>query len=1604
MLSLIMTLSSAFCLGFGASAATVDLGSVGADVSLAETSVSAYGLCDDVQDGQILQCWCWSFDNIRKMLPKIAAQGFTAVQTSPIQPVKESTKESWSTFMGQCWVVYQPVAFNIEDNYRNAFGTKKEFEAMCAEAEKYGIKVIVDTVFNHMANDMTENTIHPWIPSEIRNDSNCWHDISKNIYDFDNRYDTTHYCLTGLPDLNTANATVQKHCTNFLKECIDAGADGFRFDAVKHIETPDDASGTKSDFWPNVLNAATEYAQETKGFTPYYYGELLGTPGQGLSTSAYTKYMSVTDTGANDIRQAVVDGNASRAASSGISNGAAPSKTVQWTESHDNFKDDGTRFISDENINKTWAIVGARNEVCGLYLARPENMDTTMLGDADVTSWASTEVRAVNKFKNLFVGKSEYMASSGNIAYIERGDSGIVLVNTKGMYYNNMSVPVHRMASGTYTDAITGNTFTVSDGYISGDMGDTGIAVVYNVEEAGTLTKGSPTAYSLAGTFNDWDTDANVMAAKDSAVATTTMILEKGEYTFKINNDNLWFSNKGTIEDSTGESGWTFDPSVSDKCTLKASGGKYTFSFNTTTRKLTVTHSDDTDSDVYIKGEFNDWSSSAQMEYVKDGNVVETTLSIPKGTYSFKVHNRGIGSWYSNTGTVEDTTGDTGWTMRTTVDDNCTLIASGGTYKFSFNLSNNKLTITADISQVVTTIPETTPAETTAEATTSPKAENEASPYYVKGEFNNWKDTNPLYFTDDGDILSATFDIEAGTYTFKLHKTDTDKWYGNTGTIEDTTGDKGWTMKEGADKCTLEASGGTYTFTLARSTKKLTVHYTPYEEETTAAETTAPAETGSQIFLRGDFNDWTSENEMTAQTKENLLVTELELEEGTYLFKIQDKGKSRWYGNDGTIKDSTDGSWSMHQSEGDVTLEASGGTYTFIFDTDERRLTVNHVPAGGDAGIPEIPVLEEFTVTFKDFDGTVIDTQTVLEGSAATPPADLVREGTAEYSYVFTGWDKSFVVITEDTEITATYEQKINEYEVKFLDFDGRLLDLQTVPYGGDAKAPAEPSRFGYKFKAWDKAFENITEDVTVTAVYEKLPAFSVTWAESDAYAVVSEIDPSSVPSGEDFSFKVQVSEGYSLDGVVAGMKLLTADENGVYTIPAVSEDTKIIIVTTKKEATPEAMTFTVTFTDKDGKILDEQEVKYGMPALAPTAPEVDGYTFTGWSEEYDFVTKDITVTAEYKKNVTPPAPATTGKLQIKVTGGTSFTIAIDGGVARPQGASYMNTKAPLNKVVTVVATATNGAEFIGWMNATTGSIVSASETYTFTTSGNDFFEAVYKTDVTGANLVVFKNDKANNGLGQILDMQTYVAGDEITFPAEPGQAGYVFAGWNMTEADIQASLAAGEDVTVLATWNVREVYVTVTVDGGTVTGGTPNADGQFKANSAVTVTADAAAEGMKFAYWVDDAGKVKSYDATYKFFPAVDTTVKAVYVESDAAVDYKVLVDIAADPSVDGAKVAFTYTWNVPAESGNTFVKAGIILVNKDNYNAETFYHGTADGNVTDYAPGQTVQISANTWTTNKSGINPGDTWIGACWVIYTDADGVEQTVYSDLVEVTKY
>lgn len=448
-------------------------------------SATNYNLQKNVQDGVILHAFNWSYKTIKENLPAIAAAGYSTVQTSPVQQPKDySTSRDVA---GQWWKLYQPVSLSVA---KNAWlGTKDELKDLCAEAEKYGVKIICDIVSNHMGSEsedtpnVVSSQVKTYAPDIYDNASEFFRNNKISVSDSSVK-NVVQGHLNSCPDLNTNSKVVQDKVISLLKECIDCGVDGFRFDAAKHIETPDDGEYA-SDYWKNITESAGSYYKTKTGDNLYIYGEILNNCGSGRSYSSYTKYINVTDNKTGDsVLANVVKGKASNAANSSYKSGVAASDAVLWAESHDTYEGNSgaggisnTAKVSDENITKAWAIIAARKDATSLYFARP---GASLMGEAagDIT-YKSTAVSEINKFHNLFVGQSEKLGAVDNVAYVARGTSGVVLANCGG---NEKSVSISGtgLANGTYTDTVSGAKFTVANGVLTGKIGSTGVAVVYN--------------------------------------------------------------------------------------------------------------------------------------------------------------------------------------------------------------------------------------------------------------------------------------------------------------------------------------------------------------------------------------------------------------------------------------------------------------------------------------------------------------------------------------------------------------------------------------------------------------------------------------------------------------------------------------------------------------------------------------------------------------------------------------------------------------------------------------------------------------------------------------------------------------------------------------------------------------------------------------------------------------------------------------------------------------------------------------------------------------------------------------------------------------------
>ena len=459
-------------------------------VDSAATSVNTAAdsnLTGNVQTGNILHAFNWRMSDLVKYAPEIAAAGYSTVQISPIQTTKATVNDG--SYATDWWSFYQPTDFKIG----NALGSEDDLKDAVNALHSYGIKIVADVVTNHVQNFETKKEWSAF-SSEIKSFLRHSETYTNTLYQDSNREGQTTTDMGGkLKDINTENKAYQNYViSNLLVPLVNAGVDGFRFDAAKHIATPEDGN-LASDYWPTVTNAIKSADSDA-----YIYGEVLNLLGQA-QISGYTKYMNVTDYAyGGTVRSALSSKNASNLTNYGWK-GSSKNQNVLWVESHDTFCD-----LTSTNLTKAqqiigWAIVGSRADAPALYFVRPKHealdssgfikYDELMGAPGASDTWKDASVVAVNQFKNAFVGKSETDYASGSNFFVQRGDTGMVIACLDGAGKTTAVSQSCSMKDGTYYDHVTGNKFTVSGGTLSGTVGTSGVAVVYPVTTANSVPK-----------------------------------------------------------------------------------------------------------------------------------------------------------------------------------------------------------------------------------------------------------------------------------------------------------------------------------------------------------------------------------------------------------------------------------------------------------------------------------------------------------------------------------------------------------------------------------------------------------------------------------------------------------------------------------------------------------------------------------------------------------------------------------------------------------------------------------------------------------------------------------------------------------------------------------------------------------------------------------------------------------------------------------------------------------------------------------------------------------------------------------------------------------
>ena len=622
-----------------------------------------------------------------------------------------------------------------------------------------------------------------------------------------------------------------------------------------------------------------------------------------------------------------------------------------------------------------------------------------------------------------------------------------------------------------------------------------------------------------------------------------------------------------------------------------------------------------------------------------------------------------------------------------------------------------------------------------------------------------------------------------------------------------------------------------------------------------------------------------------------------------------------------------------------VTKPTKAGTYSvYIVVNDSDHYVGNQYEVG------------TYTVSESKYTLTVDDKSTEHVAGEKLSFTAAEKDG-----YTFTGWEVaglptdvdttkatiSFTMPANNVTLKAqytenapkTYKLDVSDATVTLKD-GGAVADLTAVPVDTELKVIADEDTETSVFKNWSCTGLDLTEeqstarvvyftmpdhDVNLKAVFvtptNKLDVSGAQVTLKDGGAVA---DLTAVPVGTELVATAPEKDGYTFTGwEVTGLPtdVDTTKATISFTMPA----NKVTLKAQYTENAPETYELKVTdakVTLKDGgDVADLTAVPVGTELVA-TAPEKDGYTFTGW--EVTGLPTDVDTT-KATISFTMPANKVTLKAQYTENAPETYELKVtDAKVTLKDGGTVADLKAvPVG--TELKATADEDTEtrvFKCWTGLELAEEQSTARVVYFTMPDHDvnlkaeFVTPTNKLEVTDAQVTL------KDG-GAVADLTAVPVGTELVATAAE-KDGYTFTGWEVTglptdvdttKATISFTMPANK-VTLKAqyTENAPKTYK-LDVSDATVTLKDGSAVADLKAVPVGTELVATAAEkdGYTFTGW-EVTGLPTDVDttkATISFtMPANNVTLKAQYTEN-APKTYKLDVSDATVTLKDGGAVA---------------------------------------------------------------------------------------------------
>ena len=448
-----------------------------------------------------------------------------------------------------------------------------------------------------------------------------------------------------------------------------------------------------------------------------------------------------------------------------------------------------------------------------------------------------------------------------------------------------------------------------------------------------------------------------------------------------------------------------------------------------------------------------------------------------------------------------------------------------------------------------------------------------------------------------------------------------------------------------------------------------------------------------------------------------------------------------WKNEDGTQIDQTTAEYGTMPTHEDAS-KANTAEYTYTF----AGWTPAIASVTGDATYTATftATKNKYLVTFKDEDGTVLQSEEVEYGVTPAVPTNPTKSNTAEYTYSFSGWDKAITSVTEAATYTATYTATKNSYTITWKNEDGSVIESETLEYGA-TPAHADINKestaeYSYTFAGWTPQITTVTGDAVYTATFTATKkSYTITWKNDDGTTLKSEeLEYGVMPTAPADPTKAATAEyTYTFAGWTPTIAAVTGDAEYTATYTATKNS------------------YTITWKNEDGSVITSANVEYGLMPAEPTTPtkpadSENTYTFNGWTPQVAAVTGDATYTATFT--------ATKNKYLVTFKDD-------DGTTLKSEELEYgVTPTAPANP--TKAATAEWTYTFAGWDKE----IISVAEATTYT--------ATYTATKNSYTVTWLNSDNSPLAQTTVVYGETPVYIGEMPSRPSTAEYTYTFAGW----------------------------------------------------------------------------------------------------------------------------------------------------------------------------------------------------------------------------------